>query len=106
MLQWNYKVLEEDVSNSQIPLQAASNFRGKFTADAILTTDNDFLSLLGITNGDLTVYTSTLAYKDVSGTTKTTTFTGRYNDVEQRQAKGEFVRYSIKGVLNAVPTGF
>ena len=105
-LSWSYKILEEDVSNSQIPMQAASNFRGKFSADAILTTDNNFLSLLGITYGDLTVYTSTLLYRDISGGTKTTTFQARFNEPEQKQSKGEFVRYSLKGVLSAVPTGF
>ncbi len=106
-LHWYYKVLYEPVSNSQIAYYAASNFKGEFSCDVVLTTDNDWLSaLLPITNGDLTVKSATLTYKDISGVTKTTTFQGRWYDVQQKQNKGEFVRYSVKCELSAVPTGF
>lgn len=105
-LRYGYKVLEEAVSNSNIPLYAASTFHGEFDADVVCTTDNPFLAKLALSNGDLSTRTTTLAYKDVSGATGTTSIQGRWHEVGHRQSKGEFVRFSIKCVLSAVPTGF
>lgn len=106
-LDWQYDIIKAPVSNSQIKLYAASNFDGNFTADAVLPTDNDWLSgFLGITNGDLTATTFTLVYKDISGTSKTTTCQGRFHKLTQKMSKGEFCKYSVKCELSAVPTGF
>ena|SRR3990167_1907342 len=105
-LRYGYKVLEEPVSNSNIPYFAASTYHGEFEGTAITTSDNNFLSKLTLSNGDLSTRTATLAYKDVSGTTGTTSLTGRWHEIGQVLRAGEFVKFSIKCVLSAVPTGF
>lgn len=107
-LRGQFKVLEEPVSNSNIPYYGTSTYHGEFDCDAIATTDDDFFAL-GIgqwpfASGDITTKTAILNYKSEDGTASTTyTFTGRINEFESQQRKGEFVRSALKMVLNAVP---
>lgn len=108
-LRVQYKVLEEPVSNTNLPYYGTSTYHGEFDCDAIGTTDNKgangfFALATTLTNGDLVVRTGVLSYTGQDGSTVTYTFTGRFHDAESQQRKGEFVRFALKCVLNAVPT--
>ena len=102
---YGFKILEEAVSNSNYPLFAASTFHGEVTLVVIATSDNDFAGKLSLSNGDLAVKTATITYKDVSGASKTRIITGRWHEVQDKITKGEFTRFTIKCVMNALPTG-